>query len=111
MAFGAGGNSYGTSWPSGVGERLDQATRDAANYQGRHLVEIAERQVRQDTETNAGFCACGLRDRTPPLTVQESLVVAHNTCVINQLELKRREEVAGQSVLWMAGVLLGPDTV
>ncbi|WP_427168878.1 NAD(P)H:quinone oxidoreductase (plasmid) [Streptomyces sp. C1-1] len=43
VLFGAGGNPYGTSWPSGGGEGPDQATLDAANYQGRHLVEIAER--------------------------------------------------------------------
>ncbi|GGI94493.1 NAD(P)H:quinone oxidoreductase [Streptomyces brasiliensis] len=43
LLFAAGGNPYGTSWPSGGGEGPDQAAQDAANYQGRHLVEIAER--------------------------------------------------------------------
>lgn len=43
VLFAAGGNPYGTSWPSGGGEGPDKATLDAANYQGRHLVEIAER--------------------------------------------------------------------
>jgi NAD(P)H dehydrogenase (quinone) len=42
LLFAAGGNPYGTSWPSGGGEGPDQATLDAASYQGRHLVEIAE---------------------------------------------------------------------
>jgi NAD(P)H dehydrogenase (quinone) len=41
LLFAAGGNPYGTSWPSGGGEGPDQATLDAANYQGRHLADIA----------------------------------------------------------------------
>jgi NAD(P)H dehydrogenase (quinone) len=43
VLFGAGGNPYGTSWPSGAGESPDQATLDAAHYQGRHLTDIATR--------------------------------------------------------------------
>ncbi|WP_406841478.1 NAD(P)H:quinone oxidoreductase (plasmid) [Streptomyces sp. AHU1] len=43
LLFEAGGNPYGTSWPSGGGEGPDRATLAAANYQGRHLVEIADR--------------------------------------------------------------------
>lgn len=43
LLFAAGGNPYGTSWPSGGGETPDQATLDAANYQGRHLADIAGR--------------------------------------------------------------------
>ncbi|MBY8883065.1 NAD(P)H:quinone oxidoreductase [Actinacidiphila acidipaludis] len=43
LLFAAGGNPYGTSWPSGGGELPDQATLDAANYQGRHLADIATR--------------------------------------------------------------------
>ncbi|WP_225848634.1 NAD(P)H:quinone oxidoreductase [Streptomyces sp. HPF1205] len=43
LLFAAGGNPYGTSWPSGGGELPDQATLDAANYQGRHLADIAGR--------------------------------------------------------------------
>jgi NAD(P)H dehydrogenase (quinone) len=42
LLFAAGGNPYGTSWPSGGGEGPDQAVLDAADYQGRHLVQIAE---------------------------------------------------------------------
>lgn len=38
--FAAGGNPYGTSWPSGGGEGPDQATLTAAHYQGRHLADI-----------------------------------------------------------------------
>jgi NAD(P)H dehydrogenase (quinone) len=41
LLFAAGGNPYGTSWPSGGGEGPDQATLDAADYQGRHLTDIA----------------------------------------------------------------------
>ena len=43
LLYAAGGNPYGTSRPSGGGEGTDQATLDAANDQGRYLVEIAER--------------------------------------------------------------------
>ncbi|MFF8729365.1 NAD(P)H:quinone oxidoreductase [Streptomyces sp. NPDC015171] len=43
LLYAAGGNPYGTSWPSPTGEGPDQATLAAADYQGRHLVEIAER--------------------------------------------------------------------
>jgi NAD(P)H dehydrogenase (quinone) len=43
LLYAAGGNPYGTSWPSGGGESPDQATLDAANYQGRHLTDIAAR--------------------------------------------------------------------
>jgi NAD(P)H dehydrogenase (quinone) len=42
LLFAAGGNPYGTSWPSGGGEGPDQGVLDAADYQGRHLVQIAE---------------------------------------------------------------------
>ncbi|WP_333776209.1 NAD(P)H:quinone oxidoreductase [Streptomyces sp. IBSBF 3136] len=41
LLFAAGGNPYGTSWPSGGGEGPDQATLEAAKYQGRRLVDIA----------------------------------------------------------------------
>ncbi|WP_037909241.1 NAD(P)H:quinone oxidoreductase [Actinacidiphila yeochonensis] len=41
LLFAAGGNPYGTSWPSGGGEGPDQATLAAAEYQGRHLADIA----------------------------------------------------------------------
>lgn len=43
VLFAAGGNPYGTSWPSGGGEGPDQATLAAADYQGRHLADIAAR--------------------------------------------------------------------
>ncbi|MFF4901809.1 NAD(P)H:quinone oxidoreductase [Streptomyces sp. NPDC001068] len=43
LLYAAGGNPYGTSWPSGGGEGPDQATLTAADYQGRHLAQIAER--------------------------------------------------------------------
>ncbi|MFD9003256.1 NAD(P)H:quinone oxidoreductase [Streptomyces sp. NPDC059582] len=43
LLYAAGGNPYGTSWPSGGGEGPDQATLAAADYQGRHLADIAER--------------------------------------------------------------------
>jgi NAD(P)H dehydrogenase (quinone) len=43
VLFPAGGNPYGTSWASGTGDRPDQATLDAADYQGRHLADIAGR--------------------------------------------------------------------
>lgn len=43
LLYAAGGNPYGTSWPSGGGEGPDGATLEAARYQGRHLADIAER--------------------------------------------------------------------
>ncbi|POX42663.1 NAD(P)H dehydrogenase [Streptomyces sp. Ru73] len=43
LLYAAGGNPYGTSWPSGGGEGPDAATLEAARYQGRHLADIAER--------------------------------------------------------------------
>lgn len=43
LLFAAGGNPYGTSWPSGGGEGPDGATLEAARYQGRHLADIAGR--------------------------------------------------------------------
>ncbi|NYJ75601.1 NAD(P)H:quinone oxidoreductase [Allobranchiibius huperziae] len=39
----AGGNPYGTSWPSGDGELPDAATVTAAHYQGKRLAAIAQR--------------------------------------------------------------------
>ncbi|MGW1541600.1 NAD(P)H:quinone oxidoreductase [Streptomyces sp. NPDC002309] len=43
LIYAAGGNPYGTSWPSGGTSGPDEATLTAADYQGRHLVDIAER--------------------------------------------------------------------
>ncbi|ARQ68673.1 NAD(P)H:quinone oxidoreductase [Streptomyces marincola] len=43
LLYAAGGNPYGTSWPSGGGEGPDRAALDAAAYQGRHLADIANR--------------------------------------------------------------------
>ncbi|WP_433893265.1 NAD(P)H:quinone oxidoreductase [Streptomyces sp. CA-111067] len=43
LLFAAGGNPYGTSWASGSGELPDEATLAAADYQGRHLADIAGR--------------------------------------------------------------------
>ncbi|MER6037443.1 NAD(P)H:quinone oxidoreductase [Streptomyces sp. NPDC001835] len=43
LLFAAGGNPYGTSWPSGGGEGPDGSTLAAAHYQGRHLADIATR--------------------------------------------------------------------
>ncbi|MEU4040165.1 NAD(P)H:quinone oxidoreductase [Streptomyces collinus] len=43
LVYAAGGNPYGTSWPSGGGEGPDEATLEAARYQGRHLADIADR--------------------------------------------------------------------
>ena len=37
----SGGNPYGVSWPSGGGEGPDEATLEAASYQGRRLAEVA----------------------------------------------------------------------
>ena len=43
LLYAAGGNPYGTSWPSGGGEGPDEATLAAARYQGVHLADIATR--------------------------------------------------------------------
>ncbi|WP_037570571.1 NAD(P)H:quinone oxidoreductase [Phaeacidiphilus oryzae] len=43
LLFAAGGNPYGTSWPSGHGETPDGAHLEAAHYQGRHLADISGR--------------------------------------------------------------------
>ena len=43
LLFASGGNPYGVSWPSGSGEGPDEATLEAARYQGRRLVDIAAR--------------------------------------------------------------------
>jgi NAD(P)H dehydrogenase (quinone) len=43
LLFASGGNPYGVSWPSGGGEGPDEATLEAARYQGRRLVDIAAR--------------------------------------------------------------------
>ncbi|MCW8103660.1 NAD(P)H:quinone oxidoreductase [Streptomyces tauricus] len=43
LLFAAGGNPYGTSWPSGSGEAPNEATLAAGRYQGRHLADIATR--------------------------------------------------------------------
>lgn len=43
LLFAAGGNPYGTSWPSGGGELPDEAVLKAAHYQGGHLADIAGR--------------------------------------------------------------------
>ncbi|MFF3890345.1 NAD(P)H:quinone oxidoreductase [Streptomyces sp. NPDC001914] len=43
LLFEAGGNPYGTSWPSGQGELPSQAVLNAAHYQGRHLADISGR--------------------------------------------------------------------
>lgn len=43
LLYAAGGNPYGTSWPSGSGELPDEATLKAAHFQGRHLTDIATR--------------------------------------------------------------------
>jgi len=45
LLYAAGGNPYGTSWPSGGGEGPDEATLAAARYQGVHLADIATRLV------------------------------------------------------------------
>lgn len=37
----AGGNPYGTSWPSGDGNRPDDVTLTAARYQGQRLAQFA----------------------------------------------------------------------
>jgi NAD(P)H dehydrogenase (quinone) len=41
LLYAAGGNPYGVSWPSGGGAGPDEATLEAARYQGRRLVDIA----------------------------------------------------------------------
>jgi NAD(P)H dehydrogenase (quinone) len=41
LLYASGGNPYGVSWPSGAGERPDEATLEAARYQGRRLVKFA----------------------------------------------------------------------
>ena len=43
LLYEAGGNPYGTSWPSSGGEGPDEPTLKAARYQGRHLADIATR--------------------------------------------------------------------
>ncbi|MFE1522266.1 NAD(P)H:quinone oxidoreductase [[Kitasatospora] papulosa] len=43
LLFAAGGNPYGTSWPSGGGEGPSEDTLKAAYYQGQHLVDITKR--------------------------------------------------------------------
>ncbi|MEU2288966.1 NAD(P)H:quinone oxidoreductase [Streptomyces sp. NPDC013178] len=43
LLYEAGGNPYGTSWGSSGGEEPDEATLEAARYQGRHLADIAAR--------------------------------------------------------------------
>ncbi|HWG28528.1 NAD(P)H:quinone oxidoreductase [Actinospica sp.] len=43
LLYASGGNPYGVSWPSGGGEGPDEATLEAARYQGRRLVDIAAR--------------------------------------------------------------------
>ena len=44
LLYAAGGNPYGTSWPSGPqGERPNEAVLAAARYQGRRLARFAER--------------------------------------------------------------------
>jgi NAD(P)H dehydrogenase (quinone) len=43
LLYSSGGNPYGVSWPSGNGERPDEATLEAARYQGRRLVSFAAR--------------------------------------------------------------------
>lgn len=43
LLYGAGGNPYGTSWPSSGGEGPDEATLEAARYQGRLLADTATR--------------------------------------------------------------------
>lgn len=43
LLYQAGGNPYGTSWPSGGSDGPDAATLEAARYQGRRLADIAGR--------------------------------------------------------------------
>lgn len=45
LLYSAGGNPYGTSWPSGGGEGPDDTTLEAARYQGERLVRFAEKLV------------------------------------------------------------------
>ena len=43
LLYASGGNPYGTSWPSGAGEPPNEATLEAARYQGRRLASFAAR--------------------------------------------------------------------
>lgn len=43
LLYASGGNPYGVSWPSGEGDGPDEATLEAARYQGRRLVGFAAR--------------------------------------------------------------------
>lgn len=43
LLYASGGNPYGVSWPSGEHEGPDEATLEAARYQGRRLVTFASR--------------------------------------------------------------------
>ncbi|HTJ37861.1 MAG TPA: NAD(P)H:quinone oxidoreductase [Dactylosporangium sp.] len=43
LLYDSGGNPYGVGWPSGGGEGPDEATLEAARYQGRRLAETAAR--------------------------------------------------------------------
>lgn len=43
LLFAAGGNPYGTSWPSGAGEGPDSNALAAARYQGTRLARFAAR--------------------------------------------------------------------
>jgi NAD(P)H dehydrogenase (quinone) len=43
LLYASGGNPYGVSWPSGEHEGPDEATLEAARYQGRRLASFASR--------------------------------------------------------------------
>ena len=43
LLYASGGNPYGVSWPSGEGDGPDEATLEAARYQGRRLADFAAR--------------------------------------------------------------------
>jgi NAD(P)H dehydrogenase (quinone) len=43
LLYASGGNPYGVSWPSGAGAGPDEATLEAARYQGRRLADFAGR--------------------------------------------------------------------
>lgn len=43
LLYASGGNPYGVSWPSGEGDGPDEATLEAARYQGRRLTDFAGR--------------------------------------------------------------------
>jgi NAD(P)H dehydrogenase (quinone) len=43
LLYASGGNPYGVSWPSGEGDGPDEATLEAARYQGRRLAGFAGR--------------------------------------------------------------------